>query len=86
MGGGDFLWGAAQGGIISTVNHLAHSRIRRIKKFLSEYDGTEHPGKLNLKGAKRNDVAAHLLKGIKHHMTNQTDIVLLSKLITPSLH
>ena len=77
LGGGDFLQGAAFGGIIAGANHLSHSKIRKIKKLLREYDGAKHPGKLNLKGAKRNDVAIHLLKGLKYHMTNQTDIDLL---------
>ena len=65
------------GGTIATVNHLSHSKTRKIKKLLREYDGAKHPGKLNLKRAKRNDVAIHLLKGLKYHITNQTDIDLL---------
>ncbi|MCC5938855.1 MAG: hypothetical protein JJU34_16365 [Lunatimonas sp.] len=71
MSGGDFWRGAAVGATVAGLNHLHTS----YKRYLFErYDGIEHPGVLNLKNAGRNKVAVHLLKGIKHHMVNGTDI------------
>ncbi|QDH80573.1 hypothetical protein FKX85_16600 [Echinicola soli] len=72
--GGDFWRGAATGATVAGLNHLRHSSSRRIMKLLAEYNGLEHPGKLNLKGRNRNVIAAHLLRGIKYHMTSKSDI------------
>ncbi|EON78067.1 hypothetical protein ADIS_1264 [Lunatimonas lonarensis] len=71
MFGGDFWRGAAVGATVAGLNHL-HTSYRRYR--FERYDGIEHPGVLNLKNAARNKVAVHLLKGIKHHMINGTDI------------
>ena len=69
--GGDFWRGAAVGATVAGLNHL-HTSYRSYR--LKQYDGSNHPGKLNLKNMGRNKIATHLLKGIKYHMVSGTDI------------
>ncbi|WP_026948154.1 hypothetical protein [Algoriphagus marincola] len=39
------------------------------------FEGINHPGILNLRNVTdRNEIAVHLLKGIKYHMTKETEI------------
>jgi hypothetical protein len=75
IAGGNFWTGVRNGAISAGLNHAYHSIESAVwRNSIESFDGTEHPGVINLKTASRNKIAAHLLKGIKYHMNSGSDI------------